>query len=297
MGLDVSLRTIQRDLKELSRHFPIISDEERISGWKWAEDAPSFDIPGMDPQAALAFKMIDLHLNKMLPRTCFDFLRPYSRRADEVLQKVEKGGLRRWPEKIARLSRHLTLPPPEVDRLIMGAVYEALLIEKQLEISYRNRSDEEIRAGVINPLGLVFVDNVAYLVCTFWQYHDIRQIALHRILSATIIDEPCCRPPQFNLQDYIAAGSFDFPAGSGTIELHCLFDAYVAKHLAEAPLSPAQSITPAADGRVMLAVRIENTAHLKWWLLGFGDQVEVVAPEDLRREIRQILEAAVSRYQ
>ena len=34
MGLDVSLRTIQRALKELSRQFPLVSDEERISGWK-----------------------------------------------------------------------------------------------------------------------------------------------------------------------------------------------------------------------------------------------------------------------
>ena len=91
MGLDVSLRTIQRDLKELSRQFPLVSDEERVSGWKWSEDAAIFDIPGMDPHAALAFKMIDLHLGKMLPESCLNFLSPYIKRAGEVLSQLEDG--------------------------------------------------------------------------------------------------------------------------------------------------------------------------------------------------------------
>ncbi|MEA3333171.1 MAG: transcriptional regulator, partial [Pseudomonadota bacterium] len=139
MGLDVSLRTIQRDLKELSRQFPLVSDEERISGWKWSEDAAVFDIPGMDPHAALAFKMIDLHLGKMLPESCLNFLKPYGKRAGEVLSHLEDGGIAKWPKKIARISRHLTLEPPEIDRLVLSAIYDGLLLERQLEISYCNR--------------------------------------------------------------------------------------------------------------------------------------------------------------
>ena len=61
-GLEVSLRTIQRDLNDLSIYFPLQSDEEKIAGWRWAEGARIFDIPGMDSHAALVFKMIRLHL-------------------------------------------------------------------------------------------------------------------------------------------------------------------------------------------------------------------------------------------
>ena len=297
MGLDVSLRTIQRDLKELSRQFPLVSDEERISGWKWSEDAAVFDIPGMDPHAALAFKMIDLHLRKMLPENCLNFLKPYGKRADDVLKQLEDGGIAKWPKKIARISRHLNLEPPEIDRSVLATIYDGLLLEKQLEISYCNRADSETQKGIIHPLGLVFVDNVAYLVCTFWEYQDLRQIALHRIDSALLLDEPSKTPSGFKLNDYIAKGNFDFPQSEGTIQLKCLFDSYVAKHLEESPINHTQTLILQNDGRTLLMADVEDTAQLRWWILAFGDQVKVAEPEGLRNDISRILHNAVAKYE
>lgn len=296
MGLDVSLRTIQRDLKELSRQFPLVSDEERISGWKWSEDAAVFDIPGMDPHAALAFKMIDLHLGKMLPESCLNFLKPYGKHAGEILNQLEDGAIAKWPKKIARISRHLTLEPPEIDRSVLSSVYDGLLLEQQLEISYCNRVDSKTQKGIIHPLGLVFVDNVAYLVCTFWKYHDIRQIALHRINTAQLLNEPSKIPSDFNLTAYIGAGNFDFRQSEATIKLKCIFDPYVAKHLGESPLNHTQTLTAQADGQVQLLAEVEDTAQLRWWILAFGDQVEVVEPRNLRNDMAQILKKAAQRY-
>ena len=296
MGLDVSLRTIQRDLKELSRQFPLVSDEERTSGWKWSEDAAIFDIPGMDPHAALAFKMINLHLKKMLPVSCLNFLKPYNKRAGEVLQQLGNSGVAKWPNKIAKISRHLTLEPPEINDYVLSAIYDGLLQEFQLEVTYSNRGNSKIQKAIIHPLGLVFVDNVAYLVCTFWEYSDIRQIALHRIDTAKLLDDPITIPPHFKLKDYIASGKFDFPQGEGTIKLKCLFDSYVAKHLEESPLNDSQVLSSQGDGVTQLVDEVEDTAQLRWWILAFGDQVEVVAPEKLRKEISQILIKSVAKY-
>jgi len=296
MGLDVSLRTIQRDLKELSRHFPLISDEERISGWKWSEDAVAFDIPGMDPQVALTFKMVSMHLKGMLPKNCLNFLKPYSKRAGEILAKLDGGGVGKWPKKIARISRHMTLEPPEVESSVLETVYESLLREKQVEISYRNRADTETEKGVIHSLGLVFVDNVAYLVCTFWDYQDIRQIALHRILSTQMLDDPSQIPSGFNLKGYIAAGNFNFPQSEGIIQLKCLFDPYVAKHLEEAPVNNTQKLILQDDGRIKLIADIRDTAQLRWWILAFGNQIEVTEPKNLRNYIGQVLQDAAKKY-
>ena len=171
-----------------------------------------------------------------------------------------------------------------------------MLLERKLEISYCNRGNTETQKGVIHPLGLVFVDNIAYLVCTFWEYQDLRQIALHRIDSAQLLDEPSKTPPEFKLKNYIAAGNFDFPQSEGTIQLKCLFDPYVAKHLAESPINQTQELVPQPDGRIQLVAEIENTAQLHWWLLGLGDQVEVTEPESLRNDIFQILSEAVEKY-
>ena len=295
-GFDVSLRTIQRDLKELSLHFPLLCDGERISGWKWMEDAPSFGVPGMDPHAALAFKMVDLHLSKMLPESCLHVLKPYSKRASEVLCEMNRVGLAKWPKKIARITRHVTLEPPQVDSFVLNSIYDGLLLERQIKISYRKRGSDEAQEGRIHPLGLVFVDNVAYMVCTFWEYDDLRQVALHRIETALLQEEASKRPDDFELQKYIDDGHFGILQSDETIHLKCLFDATVAKHLEESPLHENQKLTPQDDGRFLLEADVHDTSQLEWWILGFGDQVEVVAPECLRAKIAKTCQKMTDNY-
>ena len=46
------------------------------------------------------------------------------------------------------------------------------------------------------------------------------------------------------------------------------------------------AIARQADGAVM--VTVADTAELRWWLLGFGDGVEVVRPKALRNEFREM---------
>lgn len=296
-NLDVSIRTIQRDLNELSRHFPLQSDNNKPTGWSWAENAHIFDIPGMDTHTALVFKMIKLHLKKMLPVSCLKLLRPYFSRAEAILNN-ETTGIVKWPKKIASISRYLTLEPPEIETAVLEAVYEGLLHEKQLEISYTRRGDREPKDALIHPLGLVHVDNVAYLVCTFWDYSDLMQLALHRICSAKPLVEEAEMPSDFSLEEYINQGNFGFPESEDFIQLKCLFDKHVALHLEESPLAPDQILVEAGDNKdcLLLSATIKNTAQLRWWLLGFGELVTVLEPKSLREEIKETLVGALKRY-
>ena len=53
IGFEVSIRTIQRDLKVLSSILPLISDErDKPYGWSWHKNAPGLN-PAMDPIEAL----------------------------------------------------------------------------------------------------------------------------------------------------------------------------------------------------------------------------------------------------
>ena len=54
-GFEVSVRTIQRDLKVLSGILPLVSDErDKPYGWSWHKDASGLN-PAMDPIEALTF--------------------------------------------------------------------------------------------------------------------------------------------------------------------------------------------------------------------------------------------------
>lgn len=295
-GFDVTLRTVQRDLEALSCHFPLQRDDERISGWKWSEDASAFDVPGMDPHVALAFQMIKLHLRGLLPESSLDFLKPYNKRAKEILDELEGSGLAKWPKKIARISRHISLESPRVNPYVHNVIYDGLLLERQLEISYQNRESEIVQEAKIHPLGLVFVDNVEYLVCTFWDYGDLRQLALHRIESAKFLDETSRRPLDFDLNKYIEQGHFGFPQSEEKINLRCLIDRSVAKHLEESPLNHGQQLSEQGDGWVLLEAEVMDTAQLQWWILGFGDQIEVLGPEELREKVALVCQKMADHY-
>jgi predicted DNA-binding transcriptional regulator YafY len=49
--------------------------------------------------------------------------------------------------------------------------------------------------------------------------------------------------------------------------------------------------------RMLLRATVENTAELRWWILGFGELVEVLAPADLRGEFRERASALAATYQ
>ena len=81
-----------------------------------------------------------------------------------------------------------------------------------------------------------------------------------------------------------------------SLRLQVIVEPWLAEHLAELRLSAGQMLTPRKDGRVVVDASAPDTAELRWWLLGFGAQVEVVKPARLRREFRDITGALDARY-
>jgi hypothetical protein len=44
-------------------------------------------------------------------------------------------------------------------------------------------------------------------------------------------------------------------------------------------------------------MKIDDTARLNWWLLGFSDPVTVLNPSDVRGNIARVVSNATSRYE
>ena len=88
----------------------------------------------------------------------------------------------------------------------------------------------------------------------------------------------------FDLEKYLSEEqALQYPWG-GEIRPDVLFDAEAAAHLRETRLSARQTLRYCPDGRVRVTARVRDTRQLRWWLLGFGDLVEVIGPETLREE-------------
>jgi predicted DNA-binding transcriptional regulator YafY len=147
----------------------------------------------------------------------------------------------------------------------------------------------------VHPLGLVAKDEVLYLVATLFDYTDVRQLALHRMSRPKVLEQPAKPPHGFSLKNYIEEDRFAYPVDSGKIPLVALFDEKTATHLIERQISEDQRLEPHPRGVVVRAT-VPNTSELRWWLLGFGDRVEVLGPPTLRAEFRAVAFELARRY-
>lgn len=287
-GYTVDTRTIQRDLNKLSVPFPLSNDTEgRKNYWYWIEEASIQDLPGMDPVTALAFEMAESYLMPLLPRATLELLQPYFHRARDVLTEQSDSLLRKWPEKVAVIERGPVLQKPEINADVQSVVYQALLEEKSIKASYQPRDAVKSKDYLIHPLGLVSRVGVIYLICTLWDYENIKQFALHRFTHAEMTGNSVNIHQDFSLSNYIEKDQkFSYKLEEKPIQLEVLFDARTATHLNETPLSANQTLSRQVDGRFLLKAEIIDTLELRWWLQGFGDNIEVLSPIAMREKFK-----------
>jgi predicted DNA-binding transcriptional regulator YafY len=228
---------------------------------------------------------VNRFLAPLLPRSTFGRIQPYLTQAQKILDSLPTNALGRWPSKVRVIHRSPLLRLPEIPEAILDTVTRGLLDGRRLDVEYRSREKGESTRCLLNPLGLVVKGGIAYLVCTLWDYTDIRQVVLHRVQHAEVLDASVIVPTGFDLDLYIQEGEFAYPVGE-PMRLEAVFSHGADFHLHDTPLSADQVLTELDHERVLLRATVENTAELRWWLLGFGELVEVLAPADLREEFR-----------
>ena len=134
-GIEVNLRSIQRDLERLAPHFPITSDGNKPeAGWQWTKGATELSLPGLDDQAALAWVLAGQYLDALLPSDIKDVLSPRFEAARQILAKTPLARTKRWAERVVAKPKGFQLLPPKVVRGVPEAVQEALLNRKRLRI-------------------------------------------------------------------------------------------------------------------------------------------------------------------
>lgn len=285
-GFDVDLRTVQRDLQDLSSLFPIeANDKSKPFGWRWAKQA-QIGIPGLTLGEAVALKLVEDHLRQLLPPTLMNGMVGLFKQASKRLEVLHgENPTADWPPKVKAVSAALPMLPPELDETIQTEICRALLEGKQIRVSYRPATSETEKEYLLHPLGLVLRGAVLYLVATAYDYQDVRTYALHRFKSVEVLLDPVAIPEGFNLDQAVSEGMAEFGDWGSpvTIELRCHPD--LAFHLSETPLSRDQTLEVDDSGSAKVTASVHNTWQLRWWLLSQGAKVQVLSPDWLVTEI------------
>lgn len=295
-GHEVSKRTIERDLAELSRQFPIQCNDKGVPyGWHWMPGAAS-EIPGVSLSEALTLQLVERSLRPLIPRHMLQALEPRFQQARLKLQALSSDiPAASWSDKVASVHPELTLIPPALDEHVLEQVQNALLHSLQIECTYYAAHKDREHRFTLNPLALVQRGQVTYLLATVEPFEDVRQFALHRLSEARVTQQPATAPDEFNLNDYLAGGAMQF-GHVGAVKIEAWINDGLSRLLRETPLSNDMKLTMDEDGASLTAT-VNDSWELRWWILSHAGSIQIRKPKRLRDEISQRLRAALDLHQ
>jgi proteasome accessory factor B len=122
----------------------------------------------------------------------------------------------------------------------------------------------------------------------------LRTFKIERIQSTELLDEHYTIPEDFDPYDWLQS-SWGIMAEE-EVEVRLRFNANAARRVQESVWHHSQQIERTTDGGCILSMRVGGIREIRSWVLGWGADVEVLAPDELRAQIAADSERMVQQY-
>lgn len=308
--LEVSVRTVYRDIDSLSAAgVPVYAEHGRSGGYRLVggyrtrltglteQEAAALPLTGL-PEAAAELGLgtvlaaARLKLTAALPRDLRD-------RAAMVADRfhLDVPGFFRGVESLPSLS----------------ALAEAVWEERQIRVRYRKWAQQEVDR-LLEPLGLVLKAGNWYLVARAVPRRTpserdrtdvgepVNAYRVSRILSLSVTGERFARPAGFDLAEYWRGWSERFERtlypNVAVVRMSPLAREVAGAYLGAVGGRAVRETAgePDADGWRRVELPVEAGRPGLGELLRFGPDLEVLEPEELRREVAEAIRKMGARY-
>ena len=166
-----------------------------------------------------------------------------------------------------------------------------------IEIKYHKFYESKAESVTVNPYLIKQFKGLWYLLCLKIEINEIRTYALDRILSFDIKKEKFTVSKELDLANY-------FKNCFGIITLDNAkpekivfsFNNEQANYIKNYPLHESQSIIKEANDRTTFEISVYVTYDLIMELLSYGEEIEIVSPKSLIKEITSIHKNILKNY-
>jgi predicted DNA-binding transcriptional regulator YafY len=288
--LEVSVRTVYRDLAALSAAGVPVVTESGPHGGCWLVDGYRFPLRGLSAQEAEA--LLILGVPPVL--------------AELGLAGVASAGQRKISPAVPASPAgpalvHLDMPAwfrPAERVTCLRAVAEAVRRGRRVRIGYER--DGALAARTLSPLGLVNKSGTWYLVAHGADGGKVRAYRVARIRSADVLAVAAGRPAGFDLAEFWSAWSARFAASLPRIPVRVRAApaalAVFPEVFGDAVRPLLEASDPDADGWRAVTLSFEHEHAAVHRLAGFGGLVEVLAPPSLRDRLRATAQEIAGLY-
>lgn len=200
---------------------------------------------------------------------------------DKVIQTLPEG-LRDRVTEVGDLfvgdPTSVDLPPDR--KAIYETIWAAVRRRRKVRLAYR-----EPPSGAVGTKFSIYriahIDSAWSVIGPSTWHREIHLVRIPGIQHVELTDETYGIPPRFRLERWLSRSHADSSA-----EVHLRFTSRVADMVRDAPGPSSRAYNPLADGDLDVLLHVPIREELVLWILGFGDQVEVLRPEHLRAAVR-----------
>jgi predicted DNA-binding transcriptional regulator YafY len=295
--LGISRATFKRDLEYLRdrMHAPIVydRDQQAYSFDPAIADSKLWQLPGLwfSAEELQALLTMDRLLGDLQPGVLSELIGPLRKRLRSLLESGEHSAA-----DIARRIKILSMGSRRVAPAHFRTIATAVLTRKRLRLRHQRRQDGEVIDREVSPQRLVHYRDNWYLDAWCHKRQALRTFGLDAIESAAVAPEKDIKEiGEDTLERHFASGYGIF-AGTATQDAVLQFSAGSARWVSRETWHPEQIGTPQLDGTYLLQFPYAQEPELVMDILRYGPDVQVLAPESLRKAVAARLRAAATLY-
>jgi proteasome accessory factor B len=293
-GIEVSLRTVRRDLDDLTlANFPIFEERKgKVTLYKIKQ----FHLPSIH---FTVNELLGLYFLKelLIPVSSL----PVMRHAYKFISQAIEGLPRLKKKFIHNLKEHCKVEcmlmdtEENVSQEMLELLNRAIFDSKVIQAHYYSFSSDSLSQREIEPYYIIIKNRHYYLVGYCRMRAEVRDFRISRFRQVTIKDECFSGKSTFSYEDYVRY-SWGILKGGDIHELEVRFSPWIARFVKEYHHLKADSIEELPDGSLLFCRRVAGLEEVLPWVLSFGSSVEVLRPPELREAVIQHLQQMKSLY-
>jgi len=285
----ISRRTIFRDLKELQATGVPYHYDTNIDGYVIE---PEYFLPPVDlnPQEAVSLLLLAHKLSKEIQL-------PFKSSALLAASKIENN----LPTDVRQFCnaalRNISVKTEYQEKKglldqVFRQLLRAILKKRIVNICYYLPHEQKNIVTDLRPYHLIYNEHTWYVLGKSSLYEEVRPFRLNHIKELNTLDKCFIKDERFDVSEYLGRAWAMIPEGR-LYNVKLRFLPEIAHSVAEVQWHSTQKVTFENNGCAIIQFRVDGLNEIIWWILSYGDQVQVLAPRVLRQRIVEIAQNAI----
>ncbi len=156
---------------------------------------------------------------------------------------------------------------------------------RSVRMRYRSLAEGETICTRLHPYRLLFSRRSWYVIGRSSLHRATRTFNVGRIAALELLDEHYDMPRGFSTDRYLGNAWHLIREPGPDRHVVVRFSKKVAQNVAEVAWHKTQRVAFHPDGSADFHATVSGLGEISWWILGYGDQAEVLEPDELRQLI------------